>query len=113
MICPNCGKEIREGVLFCNQCGTPVHTVNMELNSEKALVNDEQLSYSNKSKTAAVVLAVMALVFSLVPRLAMHATAGSILVFAIVPGVAMLIFCCLLNKSNPVYIRKTKWRTLL
>lgn len=65
------------------------------------LMNDERLAYSGKSKTAAVILAVMALVFSLVPRLAMHATGGSILVFAIIPGIAMLIFCCLLNKINP------------
>jgi len=74
----------------------------MELDTEKVLVNNGRLAYSGKSKTAAVILAVMALVFSLVPRLAMHATVGSILVFAIIPGIAMLIFSCLLNKINPV-----------
>ncbi len=25
MICPNCGKEIRDGVKFCPGCGTPVN----------------------------------------------------------------------------------------
>lgn len=24
MVCPNCGKEIEEGVRFCKYCGTPV-----------------------------------------------------------------------------------------
>ena len=50
MFCKNCGKELKEGALFCSECGTKIEISNSGITAENSPVSKSDVSPSEQCK---------------------------------------------------------------
>ncbi len=103
MFCPKCGKELRDGASFCNQCGASLQETPITVSEPNNVLMKNDSAYSRPIQTVAIMLSAIALLFALLPRIIGYVNLLDAIVFAIIPGITMLIFCCRLSKINPIF----------
>lgn len=59
MFCTKCGKEVRQGLKFCTQCGTPMEEVCDSADTKTFDIKGQQDKAQQKSKTKAGMVAIL------------------------------------------------------